>query len=79
MYPPKLPDLFQGTQLVVIGRYTGNGHSAIRLSGMVGKERTEFVYELNFPAKTASDTGKDTAVIDSAASAARADRDDSAA
>lgn len=59
MYPPKLPDLFQGNQLVVIGRYTGNGHSAIKLSGMVGKEKTEFIYELNFPAKTESDTGKD--------------------
>jgi Ca-activated chloride channel family protein len=59
MYPPKLPDLFQGTQLVVIGRYIGSGHSAIRLTGMVGKEKTEFVYELNFPAKTETDTGKD--------------------
>lgn len=59
MYPPKLPDLFQGNQLVVIGRYTGSGHSAIRLTGMVGKEKQEFVYELNFPAKTESDTGKD--------------------
>ena len=26
IYPPKLPDLFQGTQLVVIGRYTGGNH-----------------------------------------------------
>ncbi|VTR94951.1 Vault protein inter-alpha-trypsin domain protein OS=Pedosphaera parvula (strain Ellin514) GN=Cflav_PD1158 PE=4 SV=1: VIT: VWA_3 [Gemmata massiliana] len=59
IYPPKLPDLFQGTQLVVIGRYTGNGHSAIRLTGTVGKEKQEFVYELNFPPKTESDTGKD--------------------
>ncbi len=59
MYPPKLPDLFSGTQLVVIGRYTGSGHSAIRLTGMVGKEKQEFVYELNFPAKTESDIGKD--------------------
>ena len=59
VYPPKLPDLFQGTQLVVIGRYTGSGHSAIRLTGMIGKEKTEFVYELNFPAKTESDMGKD--------------------
>jgi Ca-activated chloride channel family protein len=59
MYPPKLPDLFQGNQLVVIGRYTGNGHSAIRLTGMVGKDKQEFVYEFNFPAKTESDTGKD--------------------
>ena len=59
MYPPRLPDLFQGNQLVIIGRYTGSGHSAIKLTGMVGKEKQEFVYELNFPAKTESDTGKD--------------------
>jgi Ca-activated chloride channel family protein len=59
MYPPKLPDLFQGNQLVVIGRYTGGGHSAIRLTGLVGKDKQEFVYELNFPLKTESDTGKD--------------------
>ncbi len=48
-----------GTQLVVIGRYTGSGPRAIQLTGMVGKEKQEFVYELNFPAKTESDTGKD--------------------
>lgn len=59
MYPPKLPDLFSGTQLVVIGRYTGQGPSAIRLTGMVGKEKQEFVYEFNFPPKTESDIGKD--------------------
>lgn len=59
MYPPKLPDLFQGTQLVVIGRYTGQGPSAIRLTGAVGKEKQEFVYEFNFPAKTESDISKD--------------------
>ena len=53
MYPPKLPDLFQGNQLVVIGRYTGSGHSAVKLTGMIGSEKQEFVYELNFPARTA--------------------------
>lgn len=58
-YPPKLPDLFHGNQLVVIGRYTGQGHAAIRLTGMIGSERKEFIYELNFPERTASDTGKD--------------------
>ncbi len=59
MYPPKLPDLFQGNQLVVIGRYSGAGHTAVRLTGTIGKEKQEFVYELNFPAKTESETGKD--------------------
>jgi Ca-activated chloride channel homolog len=59
IYPPKLPDLFHGTQLVVIGRYTGSGHVALRLTGMVGSEKKEFVYDVTFPEKTASDTGKD--------------------
>jgi Ca-activated chloride channel family protein len=52
VYPPELPDLFHGSQLVVLGRYSGKGPSAIKLSGMVGKESKEFVYELTFPEKT---------------------------
>jgi Ca-activated chloride channel family protein len=59
VYPPKLPDLFHGNQLVVIGRYTGFGHQMVKLTGMVGSERKEFVYELTFPERTATDTGKD--------------------
>ena len=43
----------------MIGRYTGNGHTADQADRQVGKETKEFVYELTFPAKTASDTGKD--------------------
>src|SRR5262249_48473747 len=54
-YPPQLPDLFHGTQLVVLGRFTGNGHAAIKLTGNVGKETREFVYEINFPEKTRED------------------------
>ena len=59
VYPPKLPDLFHGNQLVVIGRYTGFGHQMVKLTGMVGSEKKEFVYELTFPERTATDTGKD--------------------
>jgi Ca-activated chloride channel homolog len=55
-YPHELPDLFHGGQLVVLGRYHGHGHAALTLSGMVGKESKEFVYEVNFPEKT--DDGK---------------------
>ena len=51
-YPPRLPDLFHGTQLVVIGRYSGSGHTAIRLTGMVGGQTREFIYEVTFPEKT---------------------------
>jgi Ca-activated chloride channel family protein len=57
VYPPQLPDLFQGGQIIVLGRYAGQGPSAITLSGTVGKEPREFVYELSFPAKTESEKG----------------------
>ena len=49
IYPPQLPDLFHGSQLVVLGRYNGKGPAAIKLTGMVGKEKKEFVYEVTFP------------------------------
>ena len=52
VYPQQLPDLFHGGQLVVLGRYNGKGPSAIRLTGKVGMETKEFVYELTFPDKT---------------------------
>jgi Ca-activated chloride channel homolog len=52
VYPAELPDLFHGSQLVVFGRYSGKGPAAIKLSGLVGKENKEFVYELTFPDKT---------------------------
>ncbi len=57
VYPTKLPDLFHGGQLMVIGRYTGSGQAAIKLTGMVGSHEKELVYELNFPART--DDGKE--------------------
>ncbi len=52
MYPGPLPDLFHGSQLVVFGRFSGKGPAAIKLTGQVGKESKEFVYELTFPEKT---------------------------
>jgi Ca-activated chloride channel family protein len=55
VYPPQLPDLFHGSQLVVLGRYRGHGHAAVTLSGMVGTDRKDFVYEVKFPSKTNGD------------------------
>lgn len=52
VYPPELPDLFHGSQLVVLGRYSGHGPAAVKLSGRVGMESKEFVYELTFADKT---------------------------
>ncbi len=55
IYPPQLPDLFHGQQLTVLGRYSGKGPSAIKLTGAVGKEEEEFVYEMTFPKRTNED------------------------
>jgi Ca-activated chloride channel family protein len=52
VYPPELPDLFHGGQLIVLGRYSGKGPAAVKLTGRVGMEEKEFVYELTFPEKT---------------------------
>ncbi len=52
VFPGQLPDLFHGGQIVVMGRYNGKGPSAVRLTGKVGMETKEFVYELTFPDKT---------------------------
>jgi Ca-activated chloride channel family protein len=52
VYPPQLPDLFHGSQLVVIGRFSGQGAAAVKLTGMVGKDQREMVYELTFPPRT---------------------------
>ena len=56
MYPSKLPDLFRGSQVVVVGSYKGAGDSAIRLRGRIGKKQEELVYEGTFPKKTAERT-----------------------
>lgn len=55
VYPPHLPDLFHGTQLVVLGRYNGDGEAKVRLTGNVGKEQRDYVYSMNFAKKTGDD------------------------
>jgi Ca-activated chloride channel family protein len=44
-YPYPLPDLFAGTQLVMVGRYQEGGRTDITLSGEVNGEEQRFVYE----------------------------------
>jgi Ca-activated chloride channel family protein len=51
-YPPELPDLFHGGQLVVMGRYRGQGKATLVLSGLVGAEKKEFSYDVQFQEKT---------------------------
>jgi len=52
IYPPVLPDLFSGTQLLITGRYrlpvANSGKTKIELSGFVNTERKVYIYETNF-------------------------------
>jgi Ca-activated chloride channel family protein len=45
MYPYPLPDLFAGTQLVIVGRYREGGAALIRLRGQVNEQEQQFSYE----------------------------------
>jgi Ca-activated chloride channel family protein len=45
VYPSPLPDIFAGTQLVVVGKYDEAGPATLTLSGMVNGERQSFVYD----------------------------------
>lgn len=55
IYPPQLPDLFAGGQLVVLGRYSGQGPVAVTLTGTVGTEKREYVYEMNLTPRGGED------------------------
>jgi Ca-activated chloride channel family protein len=48
VYPYPLPDLFAGTQLVLVGRYRGSGASKITLTGEVDGKTQRFFYEDSF-------------------------------
>lgn len=50
IYPKKLPDLFRGSQLVVMGRYKNPGMKSARLSGVINGEKHLFTYESAFAA-----------------------------
>jgi Ca-activated chloride channel family protein len=49
MYPKKLPDLFHGSSITILGKYSGNGNSKIRLSGKVHGEQKTLEYAATFP------------------------------
>ena len=49
-YPRDIPDLFEGGQLVWVGRYRQSGRATVRLTGKVGAERRSF----DFPVELAS-------------------------
>jgi Ca-activated chloride channel family protein len=55
MYPSNLPDLFNGDQLVVAGRYSGAGDVEAKLTGNVGSSEQTFTYKLHFDDRKTTD------------------------
>jgi hypothetical protein len=50
LYPSPLPDLFRGDQLVLVGRYSGNGDSAVVIEGTANGTARRFAADVRFPA-----------------------------
>jgi Ca-activated chloride channel family protein len=48
IYPQDLPDLFQGSQLILLGKFDGQGSCGVTLTGSAGDEKKEYEYEVNF-------------------------------
>lgn len=53
VYPKKLPDLFKGRSLQVVGRYLGKGAVKIRLRGQVNNQPVEYILDGEVGAESA--------------------------
>ena len=51
LLPAQVPDIFNGDTLVLFGRYSGSGASAVRLRGQFNGKPREFAADLTFPAE----------------------------
>lgn len=47
-YPEILPDVFKGSQLIVVGRYTESGSRQLQLQGEINGEKRTFRYPASF-------------------------------
>jgi len=51
MHPAQLPDLFRGEQVIVAGRYAGEGDAVVKLVGMVNGKERQLIQEVSFPSR----------------------------
>ena len=49
VYPKSLPDLFKGSQLLVLGRYDGSGGAMVKLNGVIRDKKHVYENEADFP------------------------------
>lgn len=50
VYPKKLPDLYKGSQLTVLGRFADDKNAAITLTGKSKEKQNKFTYDADFSA-----------------------------
>ena len=48
LHPGELPDVFQGEQIVVVGRYTGRGKTRLAVEGRIEDGLRRFDYDVDF-------------------------------
>ncbi|MGC8988980.1 MAG: VIT domain-containing protein [Verrucomicrobiia bacterium] len=53
LHPPTMPDLFKGEQLVLVGRYSGNGTGNVTLEGAANGNPKSLQYQVQFPESAA--------------------------
>lgn len=56
VYPQKLPDIFKGQSVTVVGRYRGPGQATIKLKGKQGDRERVFTYNLEFQRRQSDNT-----------------------
>jgi Ca-activated chloride channel family protein len=57
LYPYPMPDLFAGSQVILLGRYKGGGKTDVQLSGEVGGEKQTFTFsEQEFEIESTANT-----------------------
>lgn len=49
IYPTELPDLFEGDQLVIVGRYRNSGRALVRLEGRASVRQERIQHTVEFP------------------------------
>jgi Ca-activated chloride channel family protein len=55
-YPAGEIDLFEGEQLVVVGRYSKPGNGKLTLSGLINQEKKSFEFPIELSAKSGNDS-----------------------
>ncbi|HEX9916793.1 MAG TPA: VIT and VWA domain-containing protein [candidate division Zixibacteria bacterium] len=55
IYPSRLPDIFKGTQLVILGKFKGDHKAGVVLTGKVSGMPKTFRYEADFEKKSDAD------------------------